>query len=239
VTLVGNGDTADDHLDLPARIDTATAMRRLAHAIVSHRADIATLHRIAHTVDRFAAELEAQPDRGRLDELLANPRFVAALEGRTLSRVIEDGAFVDLFHDSPVSGSANPLSMGLRVRRDGPDAIGTIELAAGWEGAPGRGHGGIVAACVDEAIGGLLPIIGTMAFTGELTLRYRAPCPLAAPLEFRASLRQRVGRKLHITCTGTSPHGIFVEATAVFITVELDQLAGLTDSTSEVGRPSS
>lgn len=242
MTLFGSGGTVDDppdHPDLPARIDTATAMRRLAHAIVSHRADIATLYSIAATVDRLAVELEAQPDRGRLDELLANPRFAAALDGGTLSRVIEDGAFVDLFHDSPVSGSANPLSMGLRVRRDGPDAIGTIELAAGWEGAPGRGHGGIVAACVDETIGGLLPIIGTMAFTGELTLRYRAPCPLAVPLEFRASLRQRVGRKLHITCSGSGPEGIFVEATAVFITVELEHLAGLMDSASRIDRPSS
>lgn len=228
MTLFGGG-RVDENPDLPARIDTAVAMRRLAHAMVSHRADAETLQRIAATANRLAATLEAQPNRERLDELLANPRFAAALEDGTPSRVVEDGAFVDLFHDSPVSGSANPLSMGLRVRRDGADAVGTIVLAAGWEGAPGRGHGGIVAACVDETIGGLLPIIGTMAFTGELTLRYRAPCPLAVPLEFRASLREHVGRKLYVTCSGSSPEGIFVEASAVFITVDIHQLAGLNE----------
>ncbi len=232
--MTGNvmGGAADDHPDLPARIDAATAMRRLSHTIVSHRADISTLHRIADAADQLATQIEAQPSRGRLEEMLANPRFAAALDGGSLARVIEDGAFVDLFHDSPVSGSANPLGIGLRIRREDDEAVGTIELAAGWEGAPGRAHGGIVAACVDETIGGLLPIIGTMAFTAKLDLRYKAPCPLATPLEFRANLARRDGRKLHIECTGTSPEGRFVEATALFITVELDHLAGLVANTS-------
>jgi hypothetical protein len=227
MTATSMGASADDHPDLPARIDAATAMRRLSHAIVSHRVDISDLHRIAAAAEELSSQIEAQPARGRLDEMMASPRFGAALESGSLGQAVEDGAFVDLFHDSPVSGSANPLGMGLRISRDGEEAVGTINLGAGWEGAPGRGHGGIVAACVDETIGGLLPIIGTMAFTGELTLRYRAPCPLATPLEFRASLRRRDGRKLYIECVGTSPEGLFVEATALFIAVQLDQLAGL------------
>ena len=159
------------------------------------------------------------------------------MAGESLSRVIEDGAFVDLFHDSPVSGSASPLSVGLRIRREGEQAIGTVTLAPGWEGAPGRSHGGIVAACVDETIGGLLPIIGTMAFTGHLGLDYTAPCPLGEPLEFRAWLERRDGRKLHITCTGTSPHGQFVKATSVFIAIEIDELANLTGTVSHTDPP--
>src|SRR3546814_9907849 len=50
----------------------------------------------------------------------------------------------------------------------------------------GRSHGGVVASCVDETLGGLLPIIGEMAFTGELSLRYEGPCPMGVPLEFRS-----------------------------------------------------
>lgn len=229
MTATSIGASADDHPDLPARIDAATAMRRLSHAIVSHRVDISDLHRIAAAADELSSQIETQAARGRLDEMMASPRFGAALESGSLGQAVEDGAFVDLFHDSPVSGSANPLSMGLRISRDGDEAVGTINLGPGWEGAPGRGHGGVVAACVDETIGGLLPIIGTMAFTGELTLSYRAPCPLAAPLEFRASLNRRAGRKLYIECIGTSPEGLFVEASALFIAVQLDQLAGLID----------
>jgi hypothetical protein len=219
----------DDHPDLPARIDAALAMRRLAHAIVAHRVDIATLHRIADAADALAVEIETAPERSRLAEMLENPRFAQAMASGSLSTAIEDGAFVDLFHDSPVSGSANPLSMGLRVRRDGDEAVGAVVLDKGWQGAPGRGHGGVVAACVDETIGGLLPIIGTFAFTGELTLRYLAPCPLGVPLEFRARLDGRDDRKLFISATGRGPDGAFVESTSTFIAVPLDHLPALAD----------
>lgn len=217
----------DDHADLPARIDAATAVRALAHGLVSRRADVSMLHRVAAEVEALAAEVDASPARSRLDEMAANPRFAGALKSKTMSNVVEDGAFVDLFHDSPVSGSANPLSIGLRIRRDDDQSVGTVTLAAGWEGAPGRSHGGVVAACVDETMGGLLPILGAMAFTGELTLRYRAPCPLGVPLEFRAWLAERDGRRLHIAASGTGPDGVFVESTAVFIAVDMARLAAL------------
>ena len=77
----------------------------------------------------------------------------------------------------------------------------------------------------------LLPIIGTFAFTGELTLRYLAPCPLGVPLEFRARLDGRDGRKLFISATGRGPDGDFVESTSTFIAVPLDHLPTLGDQT--------
>jgi Thioesterase superfamily len=225
VTDANSSGMIDDHSDLPARIDAATVVRQLAHGLVSRRVDVSVLHRIAADVEAMLTEVEGSPARSRLDEMSANPRFAAALKSGTMSDVVEDGAFVDLFHDSPVSGSANPLSIGLRIRRENNESVGTVTLAPGWEGAPGRGHGGVVAACVDETIGGLLPILGTMAFTGELTLRYRAPCPLGVPLEFRAWLVERDGRRLHIAASGTGPDGVFVESTALFITVDIARLA--------------
>jgi hypothetical protein len=215
----------DDHADLPARIDAASAMNRLAHALVAHRTDVSTLRMIAHEADRLAAQIELQPTRSRTIELAASPRFLAAVAEGSLAVAIDDGAFVDLFDDSPASGSANPLSMGMRLRREGDTAVGMVSLGPGWEGAPGRGHGGIVAACVDETMGALLPIIGTMAFTGELTLRYRRPCPIATPVEFRAWLESTEGRKLFIKSTGTGPEGLFVEASATFIAVDLEQFS--------------
>ncbi len=217
--------SADDHADLPARIDAASAMNRLSHALVSHRADISTLRMIADEADRLAAAIETQPTRSRRIELAASPRFLAAVAEGSLATAIDDGAFIDLFDDSPASGSANPLSMGLRLRREGDTAVGMVSLAAGWEGAPGRGHGGVVAACVDETMGALLPILGTMAFTGELSLRYRAPCPVGEPIEFRAWVERREARKLFIECTGTGRDGVFIEASAVFITVDLARFA--------------
>ncbi|MDP1818965.1 MAG: PaaI family thioesterase [Acidimicrobiales bacterium] len=213
-----------DETDLANRVDAAAALNRLSHALVGHRADPGVLRRIADEAARLASEIEAEPRRDRGGEVAGSPRLARAiLEGRALGEVVEDGAFIDMFHDSPVSGSANPLTMGLRVGHDGEAAIGVVTLQDGWEGAPGRAHGGIVAACVDETIGGLLPLIGEMAFTGELSLRYEGPCPMREAIEFRAWLERRERRKLFISCTGTAEGRVFVRAHAVFITVDLER----------------
>lgn len=215
--------TNDDHADLSARIDAASALSRLSHALVGHRATPEVLERIAGAADALAGRIEQEPVRERLMEIGASPRFLQAIvEPRPLSDVVEGGAFLDMFEDSPVSGSANPLSIGLRLRQDGDQAIGLVTLDRGWEGAPGRSHGGIVASCVDETLGGLLPVIGEMAFTGELSLRYEGPCPMGVPLQFRSWLERREGRKLHLACTGSAEGNVFVRATAIFITVDLE-----------------
>lgn len=214
----------DDPADLPARIAAAAALNRLSHAVVGHRAMTDVLHRIAITADDLAARIEQEPARERGSEVGGSSRFVeAALGRRPLGEVVEDGAFLDIFHDSPVSGSANPLSIGLRIRQDRDQAVGVVTLDRGWEGAPGRSHGGIVASCVDETYGGLLPLIGEMAFTGELSLRYEGPCPMGVPLQFRAWLDRRDGRKLHLRCTGTAQGEVFVRSSAVFIAVDLER----------------
>lgn len=215
----------DDHRDLAARTDAARALSDLAHAMVAHRADAEHLRTITDAARRMTTEIAAQPERLRLEELAASPRFTQARRDHSLAELIDDGAFVDLFHDSPVSGSANPLGMGLRLRRDGDQVVGAVTLGAGWEGPPGRAHGGVVAACVDETIGGLLPVIGTMAFTARLTLNYRQPCPLHVPIEFRAYLVRRDGRKLFIECHGSSSGNVFVESEALFIAVDLADIA--------------
>ena len=220
----------DDHRDLPVRIDAASALRRLSHALVGHRADEDVLRAIATRADDLAALIEREPVRTRGDEMSASPRFVEAIRNRRPLSDVTDGAFIDMFEDSPVSGSANPLSIGLRIGRDGDEAVGIVTLERGWEGAPGRSHGGIVAACVDETIGGLLPLLGEMAFTGELTLRYEAPCPMDEQLEFRAWLERREGRKLFIRCTGSASGAVFVRAESVFIVVDLERFRRSTQS---------
>ncbi|HEY1116614.1 MAG TPA: PaaI family thioesterase [Acidimicrobiales bacterium] len=216
--------TSDDHADLSARIDAASALNRLSHALVGHRAAPEVLERIATAADELAAGIEQEPVRQRGMEIGASPGFLQAVaQPQTLADVVDGGAFLDMFDDSPVSGSANPLSIGLRIRREGDQAVGVVTLDRGWEGAPGRSHGGIVASCVDETLGGLLPVIGEMAFTGELSLRYEGPCPMGVPLEFRAWLDRREGRKLHLHCTGSADGAVFVRATALFITVDLER----------------
>lgn len=217
-------DGHDEHDDLPDRKAAASALNRLSHALVRHRADPRVLQAIAREADLLAAQIEGEPVRERRMELLSHPSFDAAADGSLAALVEDDGAFVDVFSDSPVSGSANPLSVGLQIAREGQEAIGKVTLAAGWQGAPGRSHGGVVAALIDEVLGGLLPTVGGMAFTGELTVRYTAPCPLGEELTFRAWLAGREGRKLFLECEGHDASGVmFAKATSTFITIDLAQ----------------
>ena len=69
-----------------------------------------------------------------------------------------------------------------------------------------------------------LSIIGEPAFTGRIEVTFRAPTPLGIPLEFRAHLERREGRKLHMAATACrSDDGVLVaESTAIFIVIPLD-----------------
>lgn len=216
----------DETLDLPDRIDAASALNRLSHALVRHRAQPEVLRAIAAEADRLASSIEGEPERERVLEFVNNAKVMEAIaEGGTPTR--PDGAFLDMFEDSPVSGSANPLSIGLKIATfaEPEEAIGRVTLNPGWQGAPGRAHGGVVAAIVDEVLGAMLPVLKIVAFTGELTMRFVDPTPMGQPLEFRSWKTGADGRKLYLSCEGTGPDGVFVQAHATFITVDLSMFA--------------
>jgi len=216
-SVLGN----DEHPDLAARIAAATALRELANALVAHQASAAVLGRITVTADELTAAVRAAPRRSRIDEAHTSPAYAEAIASGRLGDLPDDGTTCDLFHDSPVSGSANPAGVGLRISRDGAEAVGHVRIGPAFEGAPGRAHGGIVAACFDETMGGLLPIIETMAFTRSLTVEYHAPCPLDTDLEFRARLHHRHGRKLRIRAEASAMGEVFAKSDALFIAIDL------------------
>ena len=108
--------------------------------------------------------------------MLTSPRATAALSGTRA--IIEDGQDIDLFRDSIVSGRTNPMGVGVHVVRRGDAAVAVTTLGPAFEGAPGRAHGGVVGAILDETMGHVLPIIGEMAYTANLTIDYIGPAPL-------------------------------------------------------------
>lgn len=200
--------------DLAARSQAAGALRRLGHAIVGHHVDPALLTEIAAQVESWLPALEAGPERRRPIEDMKRRLYEAPQT---------DGPDLDHFPDCVVSGPANPMGVAVALHRDGDDAVATVSLGAAFEGAPGRAHGGIVAAVFDDTMGLVLKIISTPAYTGELTVRYLAPTPVGEELEFRARLVRREGRKLFIEAEAyrTSDRTQVASAKAVFIAVEL------------------
>jgi len=206
---------------LHARSALASAVQRLGHALVAHQVDPELATELAAVADRYASIVARGAKRDRANEMLSSPRVTEALNGKRA--IIEDGSEIDLFRDSFVSGRTNPLGIGVRVVRLGDTAVASTTLGPAFEGAPGRAHGGAVGAILDETMGYLLPIIGEMAYTANLSIDYIGPAPLGVEVTFIARLRDRADRKLWIEAVGASDAGVFVRAEALFLTVELSR----------------
>ena len=205
--------TAEAHdamLISPARTAAASALRRLGHAIVGHQVDDDVFERITAAIERVVPEIESGEPRSRP---------VDDMKRRLFESAPADGESMDHFPDCVVSGSANPMGIAIVVHREGNEAVARVTLGAAFEGAPGRAHGGIVAAVFDDAMGFVLSMESTPAFTGRLTISYLAPTPVGVELTFRCRLRSREGRKLCIDGEALAGEQKVAEAEGLFITI--------------------
>lgn len=131
---------------------------------------------------------------------------------------------MDHFPDCIVSGQANPMGVAITVHREGDDAVARVGFGPAFEGAPGRAHGGVVAAVFDDTLGFVLSMVQTPAFTGQLTVSYLAPTPVGEDLEFRARLRERNGRKLLIEGEERHDGQLVATCEVLFISIPPDGL---------------
>jgi acyl-coenzyme A thioesterase PaaI-like protein len=224
LTQSDNGGSTDDKetadgagAQVSRRLDAADAMRRLGHAIVGHDVDEESFAHLTNTVEQLLAQVEATPLRQRRTLDMDRDLFVVPPpQGRARG---------SHFNDCIVTGPTNPMGMAAQVLRDGDDAVLQSTLGEAFEGAPGRAHGGVVAALFDEVMGFVLSITCIPAFTGRLTVTYRAPVPLGVPLEFRARLTGREGRKLLIAGEARQGVTVLAEAEALFVAVDPERFA--------------
>lgn len=200
-----------------ARSKAAAALRRLGHAMMKHEADVDLLERVAAAADRVAGDLESQPLR---------QRDLVELKRRWIDVEVADGQPMVHFDECFVSGPWNPMGIAVEVHRDGDGVVACTTLGAAFEGAPGRSHGGIVAAIFDDVLGYLLMVHRVPAFTGELTVRYLAPTPIEEPLEFRAWQVGREGRKLRMAAEAICDGQKIATAEGLFIMVEEHRIRG-------------
>lgn len=212
-----NLDESDEQYE--ARAAMAASLRRLGHTLVGHRVDVDLARRIAAVADGLADEAATGMVRDRLAEVSASERFSGA--DHPGPATVADGAVLDLMHDSIVSGRANPMSLGVVMRRRGDAVEAGVTFGPAHEGAPRRAHGGAVAAVVDEAMGFALALIGEVAYTANLNIDFVGPTPVNAPVTITARVRDRAGRKIWIEATGEGPDGVFVRAEALFLSIDL------------------
>jgi acyl-coenzyme A thioesterase PaaI-like protein len=210
-------DIDEQQLASPSRIACAAALRDLGHAIVGHEVDDDMLDEIAAFVRTRTEQIDAEAARSRPTH---------DLKRRMYDDAPVDGEGMMHYPDCVVSGPANPMGINIACHREGDDAVGTITLGAAFEGAPGRAHGGVVAAIFDDVMGFVLSIERTPAFTGRLSVSYNAPTPLGVPLEFRAHLVRREGRKLFVEGTASTVDGEkILAAEGIFVTIPADHFA--------------
>lgn len=200
----------------PGRLRAAEALRRLGHALVAHDVDDRSLDQLAAHVEGLVEEVNGNP---------ARRRPTVEMKKAVFSGEPPEGGARSHFPDCIVTGPANPMGMAADIRRQGDDAVLTTTLGAAFEGAPGRAHGGVVAALFDEAMGFVLSICSTPAYTGRLEVSYRAPVNLGQQLEFRARLTERRGRKLYMDAEAQQDGKVVAEATGLFVAVDPDHFA--------------
>ncbi len=215
----------DDPLEVSsARIEAAEALRRLGNALVGHDVDDDHLFELAKTAD------------GMLTEVIHGERRIRPIDDmKRYVWGINPGGRVRLNHfpDCIVSGAANPMGLGMAIWRDDDEAVARVRLGHAFEGAPGRAHGGVVAAIFDDVMGMVLTIHAEPAFTARLMVSYLAPVPVGVELEFRARQTWREGRKLFIAAEARHAGEVLAEAEGLFIALPPERF-GLPPAPEEV-----
>lgn len=204
----------------PARLEAAAALRRLGNAFVSHQADDNLLLKIAGQIDALLPSLEQAPERVHAFHADGPESIVERLQGG------KDTTPNSVFPDCVVSGKASPVGMDANLWREGDLACMEVTLGPAFEGAPGRAHGGVVAALFDELMGLALSASGSVAFTGRLTVTYRAPTPIGELVVGRARFAERNDRKITITGELHSGDTLLAEGEGLFIAVDPTHFMG-------------
>ena len=192
-----------------ARSTAAASLRDLAHSFAAHEPDDDVLAEITRVAAALTSRVDDAPARDRL---------------KLMRRGVEESLMGLGFEDRAVGGGSNPTAVDLEVRQwgagEGDDVVADLVLRRAFEGAPGRAHGGIVAAAFDDVTGFVIAQLREPAFTGELTVRYLAPVPVDQPIELRTRLDGRERRKLFISGEARSDGEVIATCRAIYITVD-------------------
>jgi acyl-coenzyme A thioesterase PaaI-like protein len=105
----------------------------------------------------------------------------------------------DTYHNCFGCGPGHPTGLRVRCFKTEAGVVSPVWIAKSYEGPPGAAHGGIVASYLDEILAGtVLRATGRSGVTGELTIRYRRPVPVEAPVLGRGRLVTDHGRYVDV-----------------------------------------
>ena len=184
----------------PARVEAAQAVSDLVHALVGTVTEDDTLREITQLAREATALLDS-----------AAPRIRTVLDFATVEALRaagEDTTFLTM-GDRPVAGPANPTAVRVEPRWDDAGAAyADVWFGPAFEAAPGRVHGGMVAAVFDDILGMAMARVRSPGFT-----------------EFKAWVEAPNGRKLVVRSEARLDGRLLAEADALFILVDPDHFA--------------
>jgi acyl-coenzyme A thioesterase PaaI-like protein len=165
--------------------------------------------------DGSVAELEAAAER--IAAVTADLRA----RSRDLTLLLAPlGSAGRLSVHNPVEGSGNALAPPLtRTRVSGGTVRATATLGIAHEGAPGRAHGGWMAALLDHAVGRAVAAAGPPGMTVSLTVEYRHSTPYGVPLDIEVEVTGREGRKGYVVGRIRAEGRVTATASATLVTV--------------------
>jgi acyl-coenzyme A thioesterase PaaI-like protein len=196
------------------RIASAALLRKLGHEFVGRELSDDQLDELSRELLVLLDAIHDAPIRVRAFSRDRLEEFTLTIP------TIDEIGQRQLFSDSIVAGAANPMGLAAQLWRDGDVASMRVALGKAFEGAPGRAHGGVVAALFDEVMGLLNVIHGAMAFTAQLDITYLAPTPVGEPIVARAWLTRRDDRKRYVEATLHADDVLVASAKALFIAID-------------------
>lgn len=80
-------------------------------------------------------------------------------------------------------GDKNPYGLKLRFEEEGEKIIASFRPSEFYQGYPGFMHGGIASTILDEVMSRCLNVLGHLAVTGRLEVRFRKKVPINQTLQ--------------------------------------------------------
>jgi acyl-coenzyme A thioesterase PaaI-like protein len=115
-------------------------------------------------------------------------------------------------------GQANLFGLQLELEQTDEGAVeGRFFLKQDHQGPPGRAHGGVIAAALDEAMALLLHARGIQALTARLEIDLRAPAVVGSFVHIRAQLDEAGERGVAVSATASGEDGVVATASGTFV----------------------